>query len=649
MADESDWETVAVGPPATDDSGDWETVAVGPKVVDVYREPTLGESAKYVGQSFLEGGRNLLSLLSDYNPATMGQTITARAMGEKTQGEKANELLRGLGVGAPDEKIVGAAPRMARTVMNFEAAPGGPISNALAGIGAQIGKESDMGPLGQFALAAALGSAPATLEALPARIQKTAEAFDRTALGVTRAPKSRFVRGSNEAQVDTAARELIGEGVFPGIKTPSGNQAALNQAFEEAGKRYEKFGTAADNAGMKPPVPTTNNTDAYISSAAPSEQQHLTDWFNNWRISFADKWDGTFSSLGKEITNLGDRAYAALKDRLPRNSIQGLANAIREDLTAARDIGLNAGLGAGTSEELGQLNRLYTNLSRIEPTIQSAANRSNHMNVGQELGRMLWRFAWPEATGWLAGLPGLGTALGVMNNVVRNPTGAGVIGSLLRGGNRPLGALGRALESVGEVAPLGLATQSFDENSDVLQGGGNRKTDADPNERISSNLDHFSLIPSAQAEELSLDNTISPSAETEERVREMPVSELLLDGLRQVESGGGKHLVSDAGALGPYQFLPGTFKQWGEEGKSPMEEEPARKAARNYLDYLLKKFDNNIELALTAYHSGEGRVERLLKETKGKTLKDIKPKLGPRGQEYADKVLHEVGKLSSLV
>lgn len=133
----------------------------------------------------------------------------------------------------------------------------------------------------------------------------------------------------------------------------------------------------------------------------------------------------------------------------------------------------------------------------------------------------------------------------------------------------------------------------------------------------------------------------------------VPVTETLLKGVRKIESGDGKYLVSPTGAKGPYQFMDKTWKEWskkvGHEGASPMEEEPAKKAAEGYLNWLLKKFDNNIELALTAYNAGPGTVDRALAKSKTKNLKSILPHLTPEAQKYADKVLKEVGKISSVV
>jgi len=68
----------------------------------------------------------------------------------------------------------------------------------------------------------------------------------------------------------------------------------------------------------------------------------------------------------------------------------------------------------------------------------------------------------------------------------------------------------------------------------------------------------------------------------------------------------------------------------------------------SYLKELLVKYDGDLELALTAYHSGMGTVDKLLKKTDGESLSDILPHLGPFGQKYASQVLSRYNKISKV-
>jgi len=62
----------------------------------------------------------------------------------------------------------------------------------------------------------------------------------------------------------------------------------------------------------------------------------------------------------------------------------------------------------------------------------------------------------------------------------------------------------------------------------------------------------------------------------------------------------------------------------------------------DYLKELLNKFDGDLELALTAYHSGPGRVAQLLGSRKQPSLDDIMGGLGPVGKVYARSVLKKM-------
>jgi Transglycosylase SLT domain len=65
-------------------------------------------------------------------------------------------------------------------------------------------------------------------------------------------------------------------------------------------------------------------------------------------------------------------------------------------------------------------------------------------------------------------------------------------------------------------------------------------------------------------------------------------------------------VVSQKGARGPMQFMPGTAARYGL--RDPHNPEQAIDAAARYLRDLLKKFDGRVDLALAAYNAGEGTV-----------------------------------------
>ena len=96
----------------------------------------------------------------------------------------------------------------------------------------------------------------------------------------------------------------------------------------------------------------------------------------------------------------------------------------------------------------------------------------------------------------------------------------------------------------------------------------------------------------------------------------------LLTALSMQESRGNVNAISPDGARGTMQFMPGTAKQYGVDVRSIAS---SADGAARYLRDLLKRYDNNIVKALTAYHSGEGNVN--------------KGRIGPVGRRYAPEVL----------
>ena len=96
----------------------------------------------------------------------------------------------------------------------------------------------------------------------------------------------------------------------------------------------------------------------------------------------------------------------------------------------------------------------------------------------------------------------------------------------------------------------------------------------------------------------------------------------LLAALSMQESRGNVNAISPVGARGTMQFMPGTARQYGVDVRSVAS---SADGAARYLRDLLKRYDNNIVKALTAYHSGEGNVN--------------KGRIGPIGRKYAPEVL----------
>lgn len=84
----------------------------------------------------------------------------------------------------------------------------------------------------------------------------------------------------------------------------------------------------------------------------------------------------------------------------------------------------------------------------------------------------------------------------------------------------------------------------------------------------------------------------------------------ILQRIYQTESGGGKHLVSPKGALGPFQFMPGTATSLGLSSSDVMDVNKAAPAAAKYLAQLTQMFHGDLNQAVAAYNWGPGNVQR---------------------------------------
>lgn len=83
----------------------------------------------------------------------------------------------------------------------------------------------------------------------------------------------------------------------------------------------------------------------------------------------------------------------------------------------------------------------------------------------------------------------------------------------------------------------------------------------------------------------------------------------LLDSVWSQESGRGRNMLSKAGAMGHFQFMPDTAKQYGLQDPNDLSQS-ADAAGHMYRD-LLRKYRGNLPAALAAYNWGSGNVDKL--------------------------------------
>lgn len=84
----------------------------------------------------------------------------------------------------------------------------------------------------------------------------------------------------------------------------------------------------------------------------------------------------------------------------------------------------------------------------------------------------------------------------------------------------------------------------------------------------------------------------------------------LLRSVAIAESGGNQFAVSHAGAMGLFQFMPQTAKEFGLRGNDAFDPEKSADAAARKLGGLMRFFHGDLAKALAAYNWGEGNVQR---------------------------------------
>ncbi|MEE4339956.1 lytic transglycosylase domain-containing protein [Erythrobacter sp.] len=133
------------------------------------------------------------------------------------------------------------------------------------------------------------------------------------------------------------------------------------------------------------------------------------------------------------------------------------------------------------------------------------------------------------------------------------------------------------------------------------------KPDSIPHSVIADPAAHSAAIPAAYAEKV------------HELARRFDLSPALLEAVVWQESRWRADAVSNAGARGLAQLMPGTARYLGVDPEDP---HANLEGGARYLREQLDRFDGDLEKALAAYNAGPGRVIRAggipnIRETKG--------------------------------
>jgi membrane-bound lytic murein transglycosylase D len=113
--------------------------------------------------------------------------------------------------------------------------------------------------------------------------------------------------------------------------------------------------------------------------------------------------------------------------------------------------------------------------------------------------------------------------------------------------------------------------------------------------------------------------------------------------LGQVESAWKVRAVSWASASGLWQFIPGTGRQFGLRQNAYIDErnsiEQATRASARYLKWLADRYNGNWELAMAAYNTGEGNIDRAIARAGSRNFWMIYPYIAQETRNYVPNIL----------
>ena len=152
-------------------------------------------------------------------------------------------------------------------------------------------------------------------------------------------------------------------------------------------------------------------------------------------------------------------------------------------------------------------------------------------------------------------------------------------------------ALKSALDRIGEITRLNSLVSGI--------SNGIQKPDFINGKNAFSKV--FSSV-SAKLNEYKLNSIIDQAA------KEHKVDSKLIKAVIEQESKFNPNAVSDSGAMGLMQLMPGTARELGV--KDPLNPTENIKAGTKYLSSLLNRYQGNVVLALSAYNAGPGNVDK---------------------------------------
>lgn len=575
-------------------------------LVPTINRPSIGQAAEFVGRKGIQGLAGVVDFADFLNPFRMLQPQRPIGLVRSSVDSIFGDPYKETGIAkTPASEVIGAG-------IEGAVFPGGPVANAAVSMGAEAGRLVD--PDSWLAPIIGAGTTALSLAGLSKGSKSAlnwAKGLDRASLGTqardyARSIKTKGVFEDQEVQqlstrlaraIDDIA-QTEGLGV---IRSPDALLSRSMKALDESGKAIGTTLKALDDASVSPIVKfeQPGSNVAKLIGGAKAEKADLKKAFDEFFDRFTDPidgWDGSAAGLNSWKSSIGNMGFSGSAQGTLKPAVaRKLQRAIYGDIAESLDDAVKSSGVADYAAWKESLKR-FSNHSELLPVLQPELAKEL-ASTWDKVSRGLLRTSGgtlttptiigTAAVGGFAG-PMLGLLSGVGLAALGSPTGRGLTASALKAGSKVGGALSKGAAS----APLAALSQH-----ERLFG---QKTESPP---------AFEDAPAETPESKAFDNLILGTNDQGlfqgASMSDEPISDNLLDAVRQVESGGGKYLKSKAGALGPYQFMPATAKSYGLA--DPMDETTSRDAARRLLADELEAL-GDIRLALASYNAGRPRV-----------------------------------------
>jgi hypothetical protein len=648
------------------------------KQSEVSTAPNLGESVYQLGKDIVGGAAGLADLPSKLFSA-LGTKLGMDPIPTTTFGQDVNDasswIANKLGAtpNAEGDIVVGPAADIVKAGAEMAAVPvGGVAANALAGAAGEVGAkafpDNPWAPLlASLAPAATVGLVRTVANATTG----AGRALERYSIGATKGDQLRALRNEGigakamegaQGKLSTAIARSGDRGDLGLLRTDTSLTKNVGGALDKTGKEIEAMAAAADRAGIQPTL-AFPNTEAFIADSGINRGKVL-DAFAEIVGEPRTKWDGSVAGLHRISQTIRKAAFSGpMGEQSAAEVAKGLKRAIGRDLqTAVKGAVEQTGISKAT---IGDVFSHYSDLARIEPIVERnlvGGQTGTIFNTLRNFQKTTGGFGAPIIAGFASGNPllatlGSGYALGL--GAATTPVGSGLMGSLFKGAGKvgEAALLGQTVRSLLPGAGTTAAMSLFKDRSAAAPAAAIPLAAAATTEPSLSEEDM--LLLNSLVEPPVKEDPMKKAKTSKEQISSNPLDNIiqevatandidpaLLRAVAMQESNLNPKAKSAKGARGLTQLMPATARaqavKAGLTKYDIFDPKTNLTLGAQYLKELLDLFGGDIELALTAYHSGPGLVQQALRGSEGSSLADIMDSLGPVGKIYAESVLNKM-------